>query len=657
MVTSEERWSEALPPLPLARVLLELGEADEAERRVAEVLRSAPGELDALALYAKVKHVRGELSQAIACWAELYARAPLAGTAALYLRSLLQLAMDPERGAGAFVAIGRGELGRAPLAHLELTEAFGLLVARHPREAVARAEAVAREYRHRDRETFKLAVLAAAWIAELSGELERACRILEQLGEERTFATDVDRVLALVRLYQLIGTPARLEAAVHVCLYLRGRHPSVDVLGDLAQLFARLGDRAHADRFAREHSEAFRRRMHRPSRLEVIRVAARRYLPLAKLSRLSLPEEALPELEPREHALADVLRGDRLGARASFEHLGTALDRRYLAELALLSGDPDAAVALLLELLAADPEELSTLGALLDLVGAEVAPRAKALLARPELANAARAALERAVRAEPHQPAPWRRLATLLSSIPGEEEEARLCEARAHAHEAAARLKDRPVGRVLAAAVYHFVARKKGLIHEVWAEREPALPGLGGTLPREQILGNLSTELQRNVQSIFLSVREYAQIKLPHLTQDLFDHRYTYKVTKDDETSHGVSAGLPTALAFLSVFLQRPVPQDVASSGMLVTDARDVLSVRPVGDVEHKVKGAVNRNLRSILLPRGNRPELVASGRIPAGILEETVTFVGSLDEAVREVFGDELFALPSLRARETERE
>src|SRR5687768_18388522 len=115
-----------------ARVLVELGDVYEAEREVASLLEEEPESLDALNLFAKIKHMRGELSQAILCWAQIYARSPMSGSAQLQLKSILQLAMDPERGAGEFLALGQFQLAKKPTAHLELEEAFGLYVARRP---------------------------------------------------------------------------------------------------------------------------------------------------------------------------------------------------------------------------------------------------------------------------------------------------------------------------------------------------------------------------------------------------------------------------------------------------------------------------------------------------------------------------------------------
>jgi hypothetical protein len=50
---------------------------------------------------------------------------------------------------------------------------------------------------------------------------------------------------------------------------------------------------------------------------------------------------------------------------------------------------------------------------------------------------------------------------------------------------------------------------------------------------------------------------------------------------------------------------------------MLVTDAHDILVVRPVGEAEWKVRGAYNRNLRQVILPAGNRAELERGVHVP----------------------------------------
>jgi len=57
-----------------ARVLVELGELTQAEAEVAAILEDSADDLEALRLFSKIKHMRGQLSLALACYAQLQAR-------------------------------------------------------------------------------------------------------------------------------------------------------------------------------------------------------------------------------------------------------------------------------------------------------------------------------------------------------------------------------------------------------------------------------------------------------------------------------------------------------------------------------------------------------------------------------------------------------
>ena len=253
----------------------------------------------------------------------------------------------------------------------------------------------------------------------------------------------------------------------------------------------------------------------------------------------------------------------------------------------------------------------------------------------------AQAVLDGAIRDSPRRAEPWRQHAALLR-IAGATTEADQCESRAAALVAAAGRQQRAMGRVLSAAVYHFADAAKGLVHEVWVTRRRVAPGDGGQL--EEIFGNLTPEFSLAVRNIFVSVREYTLAKLPHLAGELASFNYAFKVTKEDEPSGGVSAGLPTALALISAFIDRPVPQDIAASGALVADAHDVLVVARVGEAEFKVRGAYNRNLRAVLLPEGSRADVERSHHVPRAICDELVVFVEDLDAAVSFVFGNDVW-------------
>ena len=627
-----------------ANLLVEIGELDDAESATVKELQEHPDEPEGLSLLAKIKHIRGELSEAFACWAHGRAVTPEGG-ARMRLESLLQMAKDPERGTGEFLAVGQSHLWRKPAALLKLEEVFRLFVSRQPDEAREACEQLARQNRGTDPDLFKLAVLAESWIAELSGDLADSCAILEELGKERGFEGDVDRALALARVYEQLGDPDHLAKAINVCEYLARTlrtFESVATLGRLAALHRALAHDEEAANYEQLFLAAFQHRMHRLSLAEVTAIAALVYVPLDRLAAIRFTNTAAPvDPAPRQRALVSALLGDHPGAAELLRGSGEPIDRKYLADLALAAGERGPAIGLYLATLAADPGDRWVILRLLDQASEPGAEPVIEYFQQPEAGELAKEILDSALREAPLRPDFWLELAT-LHLIRGQPEEARRCAERADALAKAAADPSNAVGRALSAAVYHFAGRAKGLVHEVWAGRRPATPGRGGYL--EEILGGVTPELERTVRNIFLSVREYARAKLPQQTAGLLDYNYSYKVTKEDEPSHGTSAGLPTALAFLSVFLDRPLPQDVASSGELVTDAHDVLVVRPVGEAEFKLQGAYNRNLRALILPQGNRAGLVASSRIPKAVHDEMALYVADLDAAVSLVFGPDIW-------------
>ena len=621
-----------------ATVLTEIGELYDAELAVAEALEGQPENLSALDLLAKIKHMRGELSAAIGCWAQVHARTHPGEVTLMRLSSLLQLAGQEKNGSN-FMVLGPFQLWKKPAAQLEIEEAFRLFLGRRPDEARERCAELAQKYAGKDSDLYKLAVLANAWIAEMSGDLDGARRILEGLGAERGFETDDDRILALARVYERIGTPELLESAVHIYRHCDERLQGISIVGHLALLHRRLGRMEEAVRYEKRFLAFFRRRMHRPSFADVVTAAARRYLPLSKVSAIRFAETEPPgSPTDREVAIARALDGDLTGAEDLLRRGGEPLDGKYLGDLAVLEGDLEKAERLYLESLQSDPTEPRTVEWLLNRYEATRSKRIASAFRSNGRTVAAETVLESALRRAPQRPSLWRQKAA-LAGILGRSADAKTSAERAAVLEARVRST---VGRSLADAVYHFVGRSKGLIHEVWVARRPAGPGRGGFL--EEILGNLTPELTQALRNTFLSVREYARAKWPHRTGDILDYNYTYKATKEDEPSGGLSAGLPSALAFLSVFLNRPMPQDLASTGVLIADAHDVEVLRPVGEIEHKVRGAYNRNLRRVILPEGNRAELAASALVPAAVCREIVAYAASLDEAVVFTFGEDVW-------------
>ena len=639
---AQETLSSTEDLIRYARVLVEIGELYDAEIEIARVLEQRPEDLTALDLLARIKHIRGELSAAIACWAQVHAKSPSNLTAHVRLNSMMQLAVEAERGPGQFLVLGPYQLWRKPAAHLELEEVFRLFLSRRPDEARQRCEQLAEKYRGKDPDLYKLAVLGNAWVAELSGDLEEARTILENLANERGFETDGDRILALARIYERIGSPELLEKAVHIYEHFERSFERVSVLGHLAGIYRKLGNGQEAARYEERFLRLFRRRMHRPTTADVARAAAARYVPLWKLAHARFADEGgVKKPTPRERAIESFLAGDTSGAKGLLGDSEEILDLKYRADLAVLDGSREAAVVLYLRSLEQDSDDVRVLEWLLHDYETSRSAATAGYFREPGVAQRSLERLNTALRRSPQRPSVWRQMAA-LHEILGEAEEAARCVQRAESLEEAAERRKSAVGRVLADSVYHFVGRAKGLIHEIWVARRPAAAGRGGFL--EEILGNLTPEFSQAVRNTFLSVREYARAKWPHQTRDILDYSYSYKVTKEDEPSGGLSAGLPTALAFLSVFLNRPVPQDVASSGVLIADSHDVQVLRAVGEPEYKVRGAYNRNLRKVILPEANRRELEDNASVPRAICAEIVLFASTLDEAVMLTFGEDIW-------------
>lgn len=629
-------------PMVEARVWTEVGDLHRAEACVAGLLESRPEDLDAISMLAKIKHMRGELTAAVACWAHLHARSPYSESTHLHLVSMLHLAQDPEKGAGEFLALGQGQLMRKPAAYLALEEAFHLFVARRPRHARAHCRMVASA--HDSRDMHKLATLAEAWIAELSGQFEDACIILETLGSEHGFEHDLDRVTALARVYEALGTPEHLASAVNIYRFLEQTFEPLPVLGKLAVLYRALGQQELASEYGERHLQAFRAGMQRPTRHEVLQVASRHYVPLGRLLALFADFEPEPRASGRQEALALALQGEYRAALAQFAESDESLDKKYCADLAVMADDGVQAQRLYCEVLVRDPGDLQALSWLLERLQSSGDQRIANLITNAAVAKASLAAITEELAVRPSDSNMWRTLAFYYGLFSGHTSEQTQAQRRARTLREAEERGVQSIGCALAAAVYRFVGKAKGLIHQVWVTREKAQDTGGGQLPQDRILGNLTPEMRQQVLSTFLAVRQYARAKFPYFTEDLFDYDYTFKVTKEDEPSGGCSADLPMALAFLSVFLQRPLAQDTASTGVIVADAHDVLLVRRVGDIEHKLKGAYHRNLRRLIVPADNRADLEDSSFVPRPIAREVASYAATLEQAVHLAFdGDPL--------------
>lgn len=645
---AEQAQGEVEKALVIARVLLDARKPAEAMVHVSHALALEPDNLSALNLLAKLCHVQGRLTDTLRLWQRIRTLAPGREGALEQLGFLHRLATDEELSRLRLIPVGQDAYAQRHSAEVELEAAFFRFRARDFKGALGTCERVAAQYRSRPA-LYKLAVLQKAWFQERTDDLGGARATLEKLGRERGFETDVDRLGFLARVCERLGTEDALHQALYIYDHLHAHHGRLSALPHLATLAEALGQTERAKAHQREYLRRFAQRLHLPTLADRVCALAAVYLPLDELPCQQVDPES------RHAAELEVRRTKSLAAR-----------RRRRALLAFLCGERERAARLLVRLCAtrwAEAMDFAYLGDARAALKDPLAPAAyleaarrwkgvdpavwkkvlaagdqeelRALLSDSRRAEEVKEALLATARAERTSPRAWRELA-LFEELAGFDGSAH--QAKAHALEAVR--QERPdLGRVKVAAVYHLGSKPKGLVHEVLVARRWVGQSGGGHLADVGVLGSVAPDFSALAAGTLASAKDYVRGVWPHLAGGCDDFVYTLKVSKDDELSSGASAGLPLAVAFLSLFLGREVNPQAAFSGALVCDAQTKLVVRRVGDVTYKVKGALHRNLEMLVLPEENRPEVEAGG-VPLSIATRIVRYARSLDEVVELLWG-----------------
>lgn len=640
-----------------ARVLLAAGWPEAAEREALALLAVDDGSLVARALATRARLARGRLAEAVQLWDTPAATG--APSALVELGMIWQASQVPERSSTGPQRIGHDAATSRRLGQVGLERAFRLASAGELALATEICDRVMAQSHAGDRGLYKLAALEKAWLLEASGRLDEAIVLLESLAREPDLTGDADRLSTLARLYE--ARPDGVAKAIQVHEHLLERTGDTVHLARLAKLHARAGDEASASRCRQRRAAAFGQEIGDVRLDQLARVAARWHVPLADLRRLRFDDDELAREERRladraaagalrKRALVALLRGDHARARAMFAELARSgragdADRAYQGELDAEAGEPAQAARAVARLLR--DESTVTTGAHVAAAllartppGAELAHLGEAAL-HPSAVEALRAALASAARTRPREPRIWSALARLERAAGSDAHADR--HARRATWLARAAVGANPPGHALTAAVYHARGERKGIAHELWATRFRAGGTEAGRLDDAHVHANLADDLRAYLRGVFASAKVYSRARFGHLVEDIDAWGYGFQLTHEDEPSSGPSAGLAIAVSFLSLFLGRPVPADVAMSGVVVTEARDVVGVRRVGDADVKVVGALSRGLRRIVLPEGSRRDVEESDLVPLEATRRVAVFVRDLDEALEAIFGEEV--------------
>jgi ATP-dependent Lon protease len=164
------------------------------------------------------------------------------------------------------------------------------------------------------------------------------------------------------------------------------------------------------------------------------------------------------------------------------------------------------------------------------------------------------------------------------------------------------------------------------------------MPGAG----RTTVTGQLGDVMRESVQAAHSYVRSKAsELDIEDRIFSDFDihiHFPAGAVPKD-----GPSAGVAIATCIASVMGERPVRHDIAMTGEITLRGK-VLSV---GGIKEKVMAAQRANIKTVVLPEGNRRDLT---EVPAEV-KEGLTFVFA--ERVEDVWKEALIPVLVVRARD----
>jgi ATP-dependent Lon protease len=143
-----------------------------------------------------------------------------------------------------------------------------------------------------------------------------------------------------------------------------------------------------------------------------------------------------------------------------------------------------------------------------------------------------------------------------------------------------------------------------------------------------RLTGQLGDVMKESAQAAMSYARAHAaDLKIP---DDFFEtHDVHVHVPEGSIPKDGPSAGITMVTAMISAFIQRPVQRDVAMTGEITLRGE----VLPIGGVKEKVLAARQAKIRTIVLPKLNKRDVVAIS--PRMLHDLTFRYVETVDEVL----------------------